>query len=250
MGLTALIWVGGASAGELDERLVDMGMVEQAYAGALLDAAAAPPEERLAAELHAGSLLWEAERWDLAAIHFRAVPDARLAYGYSLYREGQHGAALLAVEGLDEGHELAGFAALHLDDVEGALQHWQLAGATSAMTEVQGWGELPHRRPGVAAGLSAVLPGAGQAYVGRWGEAGSALIVNTMLIGSTAALLRREEYFAGVSVGLLALSFYGGNIMSARWGAHRFNRRAREERLEALGGLEPRYRIEDGELIR
>ena len=227
-----------------------MGLVEQAYAGALHEAGLVPPEHRLAAELHAGGILWEAERWDLASMHFRAVPEARLAYGYSLYREGQPGAALLALEGLDEGHELAGFAALHLDDLDGALAHWEAAGASDAIAQVSGWGELPHRRPGVAAALSAVLPGAGQVYVGRYGEGGSALIVNTLLIGSTTALLRREEYFAGVSVGLLALSFYGGNIMSARWGAHRHNRLAKEERLEALGGLEPRYRVEDGELVR
>ena len=241
--------LGVAFAGEVDSRLVDMGLVEEAYAGALVDVAAAPAEERLAAELYAGGILWEAERWDLAAMHFQRVPEARLAYGYSLYREGQHGAALLALEGLDEGRELSGFAALHLGDEVGAVEHFEAAGAAQVLEVVQAWEPLPRRRPGVAAGLSAVLPGAGQAYVGRWGEAGSALIVNTLLIGSTTTLLVREEYFAGVSVGLLALSFYGGNIMSARWGAHRFNRRAREERLEALGALEPRYRIDDGEVV-
>jgi len=239
-----------AWAGEVDGRLVDMGLVEEAYAGALVDVASAPVSERYAAELYAGGILWEAERWDLASMHFRQVPEARLAYGYSLYREGQYGAAMLALEGLDEGRELSGFAALRLEDQAGAISHFEAAGATEVLSIVEAWKPLPHRRPGVAAALSAVLPGAGQAYVGRWGEASSALLVNTLLIGSTTTLIRREEYFAGVSVGLLALSFYGGNIMSARWGAHRHNRLAKEERLEALGEYEPRYRIEDGEVVR
>ncbi|MCP4807714.1 MAG: hypothetical protein GY913_26985 [Proteobacteria bacterium] len=225
---------------ETAERLADVGLVEQGYAE-LVRASDTDPEGPW--DLHAGGLLWDHDRWDLAAMHFQ--PVGGLPYGYSLYRSGQYGAALVELQDVDP--ELAGFAALRIDETDRALALWGGGGATA---QVQGWGPLPHRRPGLAAGLSAVLPGAGQAYNGRWGEATSALLVNTLLIGSTATLLAREEYFAGASVGLLAVSFYGGNIFSAMWGARRHNRLAREERVDALAPLEPRYRVVDGEVVR
>lgn len=225
---------------ETAERLADVGLVEQGYAE-LVRAADTDPEGPW--DLQAGGLLWDHDRWDLAARHFQ--PSGGLPYGYSLYRSGQYGAAVVALQ--DHDPELAGFAALRIDDTERALALWDGGGATQ---QVSDWGPLPHRRPALAASLSALLPGAGQAYNGRWGEATSALLVNGLLIGSTATLLSREEWFAGASVGLLAASFYGGNIFSAMWGARRFNRLAQQDRVDELTPLEPRYRVVDGQVVR
>ena len=238
--MVALVQMALAGPVETAERLADVGLVEQGYAE-LVRAADTDPEGPW--DLHAGGLLWDHDRWDLAARHFQ--PTGGLPYGYSLYRDGQYGAALVALEPHDP--ELAGFAALRIDETERALELWAGGGAT---VQVQAWGPLPRKRPGLAAGMSAVLPGAGQAYNGRWGEAASAFIVNGLLIGSTVTLIRREEYFAGASVGLLAVSFYGGNVFSAMWGARRHNRLAAQERLDELAPLEPRYRVVDGGVVR
>lgn len=238
--VVALLSTALAGPVETAERLAEVGLVEQAYAE-LVRAADTDPDGPW--DLHAGGLLWDHERWDLAAMHFQ--PVGGLPYGYSLYRDGQYGAALVALQDTDP--ELAGFAALRIDDVDRALVLWDGAGATA---QVQAWEPLRLKRPGLAAGLSAALPGAGQAYNGRWGEAVSALLVNSLLIGSTVTLMQREEYFAGASVGLLAVSFYGGNIFSAMWGARRHNRLAEQERLDALVPLEPRYRVVDGGVVR
>lgn len=235
------------------ERLLALGLTQQAYAELVREASQAPPDQALALELQAGGLFWDEGRWDLAALHFQQLgpgePSVQLAYAYSLYRNKEPGAALLSLEGVAEGRTLAGFAALRVEDEELAVEHFRAAGNTQLADTVAAWAAPPSRSPGMAAALSAVLPGAGQAYVGRWGEGVSALVVNGLLISSTVALYRRQEWFAGSAVGLLALSFYGGNILSAQWGARRFNRLAKERRVEDLVQHEPRYAIQDGELL-
>lgn len=115
-----------------------------------------------------------------------------------------------------------------LADLRSISEAWpgqaRVAGFVGALS---GPPELPQKSPWLAGGLSAVLPGTGSFYVGRYAEGSLALFVNALLFyGTTDALARQRDGLATV-LGSLALAFYGGSIYAAANGAHKFNGRAR-----------------------
>jgi hypothetical protein len=118
-----------------------------------------------------------------------------------------------------------------------------LDAATSLEGVVQG-------SPTAAGVLSAVVPGAGQALVGRWGEAASAIVVNGALVASAVELGRRETWFGMGLVSFLGVGFYGGNIVSAAQGAKLENRRAWSRALLPIEGAHGvKVVIEDGAVV-
>lgn len=233
------------------DRLLAAGMARQAYAQLVAAAlATADDDDRRRLEREAGALLWSAGLPQDAAAHFVAwspdLPEARLGLAWSLVLQDLPAPAdaVLADLPSPEARYLHGWAALQQQQPRAALQHWSsipadhpLGPASVALsTEVAAWGRLPYRSPGLAGGLSAVVPGSGQAYVGRWGEAVSALLVNGALIASAVELGRRELWFGMGLAAFFELGFYGGNIVSAVNGARRFNRRAWQDQLAPVQG--------------
>ncbi len=93
--------------------------------------------------------------------------------------------------------------------------------------------ELPRKSPLLAGSLSAVVPGAGSFYVGRYAEGSLALFVNGLLIFATVNSFQQEQVALGTVLGTLALAFYGGSIYAAANGAHKFNSRAHATYLQA-----------------
>lgn len=87
--------------------------------------------------------------------------------------------------------------------------------------------QLPHRSPGFAAALSAVVPGSGQMYCGRVQDGLRHLVFNGALIYSIVELARGGHYAATYLVAGIELPFYLGNIFGARHSAQTFNRNAR-----------------------
>lgn len=84
----------------------------------------------------------------------------------------------------------------------------------------------PRKRPWLAGGLSAILPGAGQLYAGSLEGAAVAFALNGALIGSTVELAREELYFSAAAAGVAASIFYVGNVLNAADLAGRYNERA------------------------
>jgi hypothetical protein len=82
------------------------------------------------------------------------------------------------------------------------------------------------RRPWLAATLSVVLPGAGQAYAGSWQAAAVAFLLNAALITATAQLVHERLYFAAGAAGVAASFFYVGNVINAADLARRRNETA------------------------
>jgi len=239
-----------AAARALADHLLAAGMARQAFVELEREAyAATDPAQAAAWHREAGALLWRAGRWDDAAAHFAALgadPQARLALGYSLARDQRWAPAASVLDRVDlpAAAYLDGFVALERHDPSGALSQWQRVPATDPLgpsaaalvSEVSAWGPVPYRAPALAGVLSAVVPGSGQAYGGRWGEALSALVVNGLLIASGVELGRRDLWFGLGVVCVFEAGFYGGNVMSAVNGARRFNRRAWERRLGPVEG--------------
>jgi TM2 domain-containing membrane protein YozV len=84
---------------------------------------------------------------------------------------------------------------------------------------------LSLKSPLLAGLLSAVLPGLGQLYAGRWVDAVVALLVNTVLIGGTVllALPPTSSLVGAIVLGVFASGFYGGSIYNAVSDANRAN---------------------------
>jgi hypothetical protein len=116
------------------------------------------------------------------------------------------------------------------------------AGLDAALRDAAGKAHGDYRRargksPTAAALMSAVLPGAGQAYAGSWQAAGIAFVLNAVLIGATVELADRELYLGAATTGLAASVFYVGNILNAADLAERRNHVASRPAYRALEEL-------------
>lgn len=102
---------------------------------------------------------------------------------------------------------------------------------TSAHEILEGVGEyknLSYKSPGVAGILSAVLPGAGQCYVGRPRDGFAAFLVNALFLSATIQAFGHDQEFLGVLLAGLEVGWYAGNIYNAVNSAHKYNRKQRE----------------------
>jgi hypothetical protein len=90
------------------------------------------------------------------------------------------------------------------------------------------------KRPWLAGVLSAVIPGAGQAYAGSWQGAAVAFVLNATLIGATGELAARRLYLPAVAAGVAASFFYVGSIFNAADLATRRNETAASVPARAL----------------
>jgi len=233
---------------DLAHRLQDVGLSSQAYVEYLRQAALAPgDDEAFWLQMRALEVLIEAGAHDTALRHLEQLeplPEVRMAASYTLFLEQQPGAALVEIARLDtpEASFLAGWCHLQLDDEEAAISSWRRVEgpgllhdqALVAAHRVETWGPPPRRSPALAGVMSAVLPGAGQAYGGAWGDAGAAFLVNGLAIAGGVELARQEMWTAFALVALAEAGIWAGNVLGAVGGAHSFNRRARSRRIDRL----------------
>ncbi|MFU8804402.1 MAG: membrane protein insertion efficiency factor YidD [Bradymonadaceae bacterium] len=83
---------------------------------------------------------------------------------------------------------------------------------------------LPLKRPWLAGGLSALVPGAGQAYNGRWLDAAIALGFNALFGAATYySAVHLESLPLSIAGGALATGFYTGNVINAVVDSRRIN---------------------------
>jgi hypothetical protein len=131
---------------------------------------------------------------------------------------------------------------LHLDNVTWAGEALARVPANSPARKLaddfaqslRGYQELPGKSPWLAAGMSAVLPGAGQLYIRRPGDAAISFVLNGALIGATLAAFNNDERVAGSFILVFESSWYFGNIYNAASGAHKYNRRQRDTFFDQL----------------
>ncbi len=84
---------------------------------------------------------------------------------------------------------------------------------------------LPLKSPLLGGLLSALLPGLGQLYAGRWVDALVAFLINGVMIAGTILLaLPPTSSIAGaITLGIFASGFYGGSIYNAVSDVYRHN---------------------------
>ena len=91
---------------------------------------------------------------------------------------------------------------------------------------------------------SAILPGAGQAYVGNWQAAGLSLVLNAIFLGATLEFARNNLTAAAIASGTVFSVTYIGNIASSVEGAQAVNRANRADtEMELRNTLLPELRF-------
>jgi tetratricopeptide (TPR) repeat protein len=97
-----------------------------------------------------------------------------------------------------------------------------------------GFAGLPRKSPALAGGLSAVLPGAGQLYLGRPTDAATAFLLNAAFIWAAAESFQRDNDAVGGILLFFEAGWYFGNVYNAVSGAHKHNRRSEQRFFEDL----------------
>ncbi len=111
---------------------------------------------------------------------------------------------------------------------------------------LEGMEEVPQKSP-TAAGILAVLPGAGHLYCERYRDAGIAFVLNAAFIWGMVEAFKHENYAVGGILTFFELGWYSGNIYSAVSSAHKYNR---DKKKEYLDGLEREHRFSVGMSFR
>ena len=151
----------------------------------------------------------------------RRADGVRMRIGWSYLRQGDWRRAAEEFENLPPGSPLR-------ESAEGLA-----AGARS-------YPEVPVKSPAIAGWMSAVLPGAGQLYVGRPRDATVSFLLNGTFIWATAEQFRKDNHVTGSILLFFEAGWYVGNIYNAVGSAHKYNRRAGKAYLD---GLEERYGV-------
>jgi len=91
------------------------------------------------------------------------------------------------------------------------------------------WNDVSYKSPSLAAGLSVIIPGLGQIYVGRKYDGFRHFLFNGLLIYSIYSSLKNKNYVGGYLLLGIELPFYLGNVDGARRSALYYNDRAIKE---------------------
>jgi TM2 domain-containing membrane protein YozV len=94
--------------------------------------------------------------------------------------------------------------------------------------------DIPKKSPPLAGGLSAVLPGAGQLYVGRPGDATVSFLLNGAFILATAEAFHHHNNATGGILLFFESGWYLGNVYNAVSSAHKYNRQSEQRFMEDL----------------
>jgi len=93
---------------------------------------------------------------------------------------------------------------------------------------------IPRKSPGLAGVMSAILPGAGQLYIGRKKDAAVSFLLNGAFILGAIEAFRKEENAIGAILVFFEAGWYTGNVYSAVSGAHKFNRKKTDDFIRRL----------------
>jgi putative component of membrane protein insertase Oxa1/YidC/SpoIIIJ protein YidD len=109
------------------------------------------------------------------------------------------------------------------------IEHIETSPAKAIRREITQ--DLPYRSPALAGSLSAIVPGTGQMYCGRYQEGFWAFVVCGAFAFASYEAFDHDLEWVGAATTLTGLSWYSGNIYGATSAAHKYNRRTRDERI-------------------
>jgi len=91
--------------------------------------------------------------------------------------------------------------------------------------------DLPWRSPALSGTMSALLPGSGQVYCGRYQEGFWAFVVCGVFAFASYEAFDHDLGWVGGATTLTGLSWYSGNIYGAISAAHKHNSREKDQRI-------------------
>ncbi len=106
--------------------------------------------------------------------------------------------------------------------------------AQALSKEIESGITTPNKSPVLAGIFSAVLPGAGQIYTGRFTEGVTSFVLNGSFIWAIVELFDRGSEVAGTLLGFFEAGWYTGGIFGAVNDAHKFNSKARMDFIQNL----------------
>ena len=106
-----------------------------------------------------------------------------------------------------------------------------------AAAQIDRYRELPEKSPILAGAMSAILPGSGYIYAGRYGDGITALLINGLFIAGTAAAIHQENYAVAGIVGGVGVPFYLGNIYGSANAAKKWNLEVKREAVGRVRSL-------------
>lgn len=84
--------------------------------------------------------------------------------------------------------------------------------------------EIENRKsPALAGALSAIIPGAGQAYVGAWQSAAYSFLINALFLSAALELQNKDLHASALTAGVVFSVTYIGGIISAAQSAKTYN---------------------------
>ncbi len=235
------------------------------------------PQEPRRALIHfrIGLALYRGQRYSDALRTFQEVTQhypgtlyakqARLWQGESLIRQAQYAAAertyaeISKVFPKDVTGQHAryqhGWALLYQRQWRNASNQFQRVTAENSLhraaqhlaEEVLDGEQLPRKSPLVAGLLSGLLPGSGQMYNGRAGDALLAFFLNGLFVAGIIETINQDKLAIAGVLSFFEAGWYAGNVYGAINGAHKHNRHAEETFIR---NLENRFRVQPPEAQR
>lgn len=230
---------------------------------------------RAFAHFRIGIALYRGQRYDQALTTFREVAErypgthyaeqALLWQGESLMRQSRYTAAAQTYEELDktlqddEGRQQAryqlGWALLYQRQWQNASTQFQRVTSDSRLyqaaqmlaTAALNGSNIPQKSPWTAGILSGLLPGSGQLYNGRAGDALLAFFLNALFTAGIVETINQDKLAIAGILSFFEAGWYAGNIYSAVNGAHKYNRHTTETFIR---NLENRFRLPPPETQR
>ncbi len=93
---------------------------------------------------------------------------------------------------------------------------------------------LPSKSPAVAGIMSAIIPGSGQIYAGRFYDGMVSFLLNASFLYLAAEGFRTENNSAGLFFGIIELGWYSSNIYGAINSAHKYNKEVKDDFVKGL----------------
>ncbi|MBN1297898.1 hypothetical protein JXA80_14065 [bacterium] len=126
---------------------------------------------------------------------------------------------------------------LKLRDPVQASELWEIPAHQPIRDAIRALEVLPEKNPVLAGYMSALIPGAGQVYAGRWRDGVIAFLVNSLFIGGIVMAIDRDHDETAAVLGFFEAGFYTANIYNAVNDAHKANRETWETGLDHMERL-------------
>jgi len=175
-----------------------------------------------------GFSYWKLKKHEKARATFVALAE--------MHPESEHAPRALVASSLvalDEGN-----AGLSRQGLEQFLERYPgdsgLESVKEAMALLDEYEGLPQKSSLLAGIMSAIIPGSGYMYAGRYGDGATAFLINGLFIAGTVTGIQQENYAVGAIVGGIGLPFYFGNIYGSANAAKKWNLAARNKIREKV----------------